>query len=280
MSILTTFLQLFKYTQEDKNNNVNFNIETALNANWDKIEANALSVSQEMGQKADKNKTITRQNYQLLTGTLANYIKTQIIAGSVYGSAFLYGASDMDGISGFVTWESDSSISGTVFVKIDSVNRGKKYHRTFTLSTAVWNETSWIEQADTDKIDNLFESGAWTPSLSGGTTAGVFTPSSGNIGSFRRSGKIVTIDCWVTGVLTGAVGELILKGLPFNPVNVTNMIIGIASVDNIKQEYKSAVNSGYINQMRIMKNNGSNEDTANVNGKQTILSATLTYQIN
>ncbi len=53
MSILTTFLKLFKYTQEDKNNNVNFNIETALNENWDKIESNALSFSQTLEEITD-----------------------------------------------------------------------------------------------------------------------------------------------------------------------------------------------------------------------------------
>lgn len=54
MSILTEFLKLFKYTQEDKNNNGTFNIETALNENWDKVEANAKAVSLALEQKADK----------------------------------------------------------------------------------------------------------------------------------------------------------------------------------------------------------------------------------
>lgn len=60
MSILTEFLNLFKYTQEDKNNNGTFNIETALNENWDKVEANAKAVSLALEQKADKTKTIDR----------------------------------------------------------------------------------------------------------------------------------------------------------------------------------------------------------------------------
>lgn len=54
MSILTNFLELFKYDNTDRTNNVNFNIDTALNENWDKIEANALSVSETLKTKQDK----------------------------------------------------------------------------------------------------------------------------------------------------------------------------------------------------------------------------------
>ena len=38
MSVLSNFLKLFKYDKEEDANNT-FNIETALNENWDKVDA-------------------------------------------------------------------------------------------------------------------------------------------------------------------------------------------------------------------------------------------------
>lgn len=52
MSMLTDFLKLFKYEAEDETST--FNIETALNENWNKIDAEAKKVNEEMNKKVSK----------------------------------------------------------------------------------------------------------------------------------------------------------------------------------------------------------------------------------
>lgn len=70
MSILTNLLKLFKYTQEDRDNKVVFNVGTALNENWDKIEANAAAVKEQMEQITDiekNSKYTSTQQYALIS---------------------------------------------------------------------------------------------------------------------------------------------------------------------------------------------------------------------
>ena len=112
--------------------------------------------SQQLEQKADIKKTITRQNWQTISGTLVDFIKAQIVAENVYGSLWCMGGTDMNGLSGFVTWKTDTGAGGTTYVDLDSVIDRKKYYRTLAHVTATWIDSTWKEIATTDKIDILF----------------------------------------------------------------------------------------------------------------------------
>ncbi len=71
MSIFSNFLNLFKYEPTTDAQNT-FNIQTALNDNWDKLDNFAENVSEELNQKADKESpnftgTPTINSYEIVT---------------------------------------------------------------------------------------------------------------------------------------------------------------------------------------------------------------------
>ena len=81
MSALTNFLDLFKYDKEVDANNT-FNIETALNQNWDKVDAFAKSINM-------STKTLISQVSNLESVDLNGVVDSRIL--------FLFGILPIDG---------------------------------------------------------------------------------------------------------------------------------------------------------------------------------------
>lgn len=77
----------------------------------------------------------------------------------------------------------------------------------------------------TNKIDTLFESGTFTPTLAGSTTTGTFTTSIAS-GKYYKTNKEVFIQVKLRITATsGAVGNLVIGGLPFVPNDIYSVVI-------------------------------------------------------
>ena len=63
---------------------------------------------------------------------------------------------------------------------------------------------------------NDYETGTWTPSLIGRTTAGTWTGDADSGGEYQRIGNFVYAWFRCSGTISGASGELQLSGYPFN----------------------------------------------------------------
>ena len=68
-----------------------------------------------------------------------------------------------------------------------------------------------------------YEEGSWTPGISG-TSGGTYTAGSGNVGRYVKVGNLVTASATIewTARPVAYTGLLIITGLPFSALNVTN----------------------------------------------------------
>lgn len=92
MSLVTNFLGLFKHdTSDDTDLNSNFDIDVALNENWDKVDAGVKKLNDEKVSK-DGNKVLSDNNYTtaeknklsgMSTGAQANVIEKLTLGGTV-----------------------------------------------------------------------------------------------------------------------------------------------------------------------------------------------------
>ena len=111
-----------------------------------------------------------------------------------------------------------------------------------------WNGSAWSQPValDTDGVKlpsgkgikfadhgsgNIlhdYEEGTFTPTLSGGSTAGSFTAGSGTSGRYVKIGKICKADVGIrNSTVTGASGTFKINGLPFNAFD--NAVFSISS---------------------------------------------------
>jgi len=143
MSIFSNFLKLFKYEPTTDAQNT-FNIQTALNDNWDKVDTFAKGVSQQLEDKADVPITIGGNSNIRLIGEIQNYTinKTFNLDAVLYNMYLHYNA------------DSSASLLTTAFLKLGNYGNdfnieGKlKFLDDFTLGVY----KSKIQVASTGKI--------------------------------------------------------------------------------------------------------------------------------
>lgn len=115
-------------------------------------EKDIADISQQLEQKADKNRTIYRENsINLNGGTLWSQVAWYVSQGVYTGSFYAYGATDTNGLSGFVTWKGDATATGWVYVDLNDLYNGKVYHNFISVVNGVWRYTTWQEITTIDK---------------------------------------------------------------------------------------------------------------------------------
>lgn len=143
----------------------------------------------------------------------------------------------------------------------------------------IWD--TWSEIPTTDKIDNLFEVGTWTPSLRGSATAGTFTANSANKGTYTRNNKLVNFTCWCRGTLTDATGVVCLAGLPKTPKEVFVAQIGSAQkvTDSAKYLVSFASNVSTMLLLQIHNTDKTGLSTTDINGQEVLFCISGAYEI-
>lgn len=122
----------------------------------------------------------------------------------------------------------------------------------------------------------LTEQGIWTPVIRGSNTNGMWTPESQyNRASYVRIGNLVFIEAQINGKLTGATGEIIVAGLPFNYNNfITGSVYAKTGVVGTQQTQISA--SGFIRLMTF-DNFGLVNEVTGVIASTNLLTSTNSY---
>jgi hypothetical protein len=80
--------------------------------------------------------------------------------------------------------------------------------------------------SDANTLDD-YEEGTWTPTVSGGTTAGTGTYSAQN-GRYTKIGNQVTVTAYVSWTAHTGTGGLNFTGLPFTVLNVSNVFYSVS----------------------------------------------------
>ncbi len=134
--------------------------------------------------------------------------------------------------------------------------------------------------ATTDKIDNLFEKGTWTPTLNFGGSAGTTTYSIQRA-TYVRNNKLVYCQFVLRFTNVNGTGNMRISSLPFTPNRIEN--VGIIS-QIIKQSTSLGIGSlvnGYgYTIFDIIKQNGANLIGTDINdGSEITIFGSMQYEI-
>ncbi|HBB29558.1 MAG TPA: hypothetical protein DC000_10010, partial [Clostridiales bacterium] len=160
MSIFSNFLKLFKY-DSIADSSKTFNIETALNNNWDKVDNFAKDVSQEMEQKADKSKTESLDENDFIAvanNTDFNTLTTPGVYTWLNASTFVNVPTN---IPIFGKMKVSDVIKNNTSCLQEIIGYDSSTKKNVKISRAKMNDSGyswgeWVTEATIDKIDNLF----------------------------------------------------------------------------------------------------------------------------
>jgi hypothetical protein len=171
--------------------------------------------------------------YSLTTGYFNTFI------GAANGSGYLVTTGINNTIIGSFDGNSDGldirTASNYVVLSDGLGNRQitMKEGQTLALDSAVPNAGTGITfpatQSASSNANTLddYEEGTWTPTVSGGTTAGTGTYSAQN-GRYTKIGNQVTVTAYVSWTAHTGTGGLNFTGLPFTVLNVSNVFYSVS----------------------------------------------------
>lgn len=244
-------------------------------------------IGQQLEQKADKTKTmISFMGRSLLGTTILDTVVSLFNTGQECGSMYCHSAGDnppneQDVGWKVITWRGSIFDPSPIQVTFESLKSNKTYKRWIVKSGSafIW-ENVWKEQADTDKVDNLFESGVWTPTVVFGTTVGT-TAYQIQRASYKRIEKFVYCQFLIRFTNTGGTGDIRISSLPIAPKNLEN--VGI--INNIVKQttnlgMASLSNTQTYSAFNIYKNTGVLLQGSEINdGSQITISGSIQYEI-
>ena len=95
-----------------------------------------------------------------------------------------------------------------------------------TSGTGITFPATQSASSNANTLDD-YEEGTWTPTVSGGTTAGTGTYSAQN-GRYTKIGNQVTVTAYVSWTAHTGTGGLNFTGLPFTVLNVSNVFYSVS----------------------------------------------------
>jgi len=129
----------------------------------------------------------------------------------------------------------------------------------------------------TSQLLNWYEEGTWTPTITGGTTAGTASYAT-QTGAYTKVGRQVTVTCRLTWSAANGTGVMQISGLPFTTTGITNQVAQIMPISLAVGDitYVMGYVAGSVTKVQLYKYAAGTASTISVEASGDLI-MTMTY---